>query len=289
MNTNENKFNFWGYIGKLGVLVALIWGVIQIFDYFSGEDDYKVVTSGKISYYEVSPNQKKAFNDYKNYKSIIKTLVENKIPINSSDQNELLKCIEENNDRYRTVKDKYEFNLKYSDNTNIEEFNEMWTFSIKNKSNKPLEDISLELPFGGYYKVILPNNNIKNGTFSNKIEIEDLKPSYDAVIMCWRNSYFASINNVRDAHDQEKTRFTHKYGWFSINYPVEATGIYAWNKRNDDIPLFIFIFISITIIAIPFLYYVDKQEKKKKKAEAEEKEKEKSVVPTKTNNIKRKR
>jgi len=280
MNTNENKSNIWGNIGKLGVLVTLIWGVIQIFEYFSGENDYKVVASGKISYYEVSPNQKEAFNDYKKFKLITKTLVDNEIPINTSDLNELLKYIEGNNVKYGILKSEYEYN-KYSDN-NIEEYNEIWTFSIKNNSNKPLEEISLELPFNGYYKVILPNNNIKNGTFSNKVEIGDLKPSYDAIIMCWRNSYSASITDAMYTYDQEKTRFTHKYGWFSIDYPIEATGIYAWFKRNDNIYFFIFIFI-ITILAIPYLYYMDKQEKKK------EKEEEKEITPRKANKIKRKR
>ena len=34
MTDKKKDPTFWGYIGKAGVIVALIWGAIQIYSYF---------------------------------------------------------------------------------------------------------------------------------------------------------------------------------------------------------------------------------------------------------------
>ena len=65
--------------------------------------------------------------------------------------------------------------------------------------------------------------------------------------------------------DEEKSRFTHKNGWFSINYPVEVSGLYAWNKKNNNMPLmFLIIFIIFILIISKEVGEVAGIEKQKK-------------------------
>jgi hypothetical protein len=120
----------------------------------------------------------------------------------------------------------------------------MWKFSIKNEGDKPFEELSLEVPFDGFCKIEYPNNKIQCQKFNNKIEIGVLNPTYVVKVICWRQVYSILLSES----DENKTRFTHKYGWYPIKYPIYTTkGIYAWFIKYD------FIIFSVFLWLIGFL------------------------------------
>lgn len=235
----------WSYVGKAGVLVALIWGVIQIFNYFFKTGEYEATANGSHGFYETSPIHNEAYLKNAEYKALVRTIIEKEGSLKSYNLDTLLKNLRANNrSSEKLYFDMYLNELGMSPYER-KEYNSLWTFRIKNSGNKPLEELALELPFDGVFKVVLPGNVIRTNSFSNKIDIEELRPSYEANIYCWTNASMAFIED-----DEEKSRFTHKNGSFSITYPVEVTGIYAWNKKNYDTPLL----IGLGILAFLFLF-----------------------------------
>jgi hypothetical protein len=260
--------SFWGYIGKAGVIVGLIWGGIQIFNYFFKAGEYESVAKGNHSFYETSPLHNEAYLKSTEYKALVRTIIEKEGALKDYNLDTLLlKLKGSNNSNEKAYFDMYLHEQGIFAYTN-QEYSSIWTFSIKNTGNKPLEELALELPFDGTYKIILPNNVIKSNSFSNKIEIGELRPSYEANVYCWTKN-----SRTFTEDDEEKSRFTHKNGWFSISYPVEVTGVYAWNKKLNDIPLTIGLGILAFLFMIVYAYgEVTGSKKPKEKIDEEAKE-----------------
>lgn len=246
-NSENSKKDIWSYLGKIGMLVALIWGIIQIFNYFSKNKDFDAEVNGNHSFYETSPKHRIAFTNANEYKALVKTIISREGNLKTYELDTLLQKIKSDNKSILH----YELRNNLSElgfNEYEKEYNEIWTFSIKNTGDKPLEELALELPFNGSYKVILPNNVILEGDFKNKILVGELRPSYEANVVVWTSSY--SSYTSTSFEDEDKSRFTHKFGWFSIKYPVEVKGIYAWNKKYDDAPL---MFAAMIILMLIFI------------------------------------
>jgi hypothetical protein len=68
MTEKKVDSSFWGYIGKAGVLVALVWGGIQIFNYFFKTGEYEATAKGNHSFYETSPLHNEAYLKSAEYK-----------------------------------------------------------------------------------------------------------------------------------------------------------------------------------------------------------------------------
>jgi hypothetical protein len=265
MSTENNSSPFWGYIGKFGIVVALVWGVIQIYNYFFKTEDYEADTKGSHSFYETSPIHKTAYKNAIEYKALVKAIIEKNGTLKNYELDSLISKVKKGKDA--TLKSNFEYYknqaTNYS-NDDTDNYNEIWFFTIKNTGHKPLEELALELPFEGSYKVVLPNNISKVNSFKNKVIVGELRPSYEVTIVCWSDSYsFYSIEN------EDLSRFTHKYGWFGINYPVQVDGIYAWNKKYNDFPL---ILIACVIGLLIFFLGVNAQYNHAKK-QLEEKDK----------------
>jgi len=65
-------------------------------------------------------------------------------------------------------------------------YNSYWTFTLENKANSRIENVTLILPFSGYYEFISEESKtISSGTYENKIDIGNLKPSNVAFIRVW--------------------------------------------------------------------------------------------------------
>lgn len=244
MSKENTSSDLWSIIGKLGIIVALVWGAIQIYNYLFKTEDYQVEVAGSHSFYETSPVHNKAYKNAIEYKALVKAIIERDGNLKTFELDTLVSKVKKGKDH--TLKSSFEYyksEVSNQEGSDIFNFNEIWYFTIKNTGHKPLEELSLELPFEGSYKVKLPNDVSKVNSFKNKIEIGELRPSYEATITCWSNNYsFYSEEN------EEKSRFTHKYGWFSIKYPVQVTGLYAWNKKYDDFPLLLVgIILAISI------------------------------------------
>ena len=230
----------WVYIGKTGVLITIFWGIIQIYNYFSPASGYKAITKGNHVFYETSPLHMDNYIKSFEYRALVKTIIQNEGSLKNYDLDSLLLRYKDSNDFTANY---YFLNV----NSWETQFKTIWTFSIKNVGNRPLEEVALEIPFEGLYKVSLPNNVTKQGNFKNQVEIGGLKPSYEAQIICWTTSDLRGLDSY-----EEKSRFTHKYGWFNISYPIEVNGLIAWDQRKNHAPFVWFLYILSILFLIVF-------------------------------------
>lgn len=258
---NKKNIDVWGWIGRIGAIVGIIWGGIQIYTYTIKTDDYDAEAKGLHSFYETSPKYKNAYQKVKDYKALVKSIVSNEGSLKNHELDTLLAKIKKENKSSELRKDFEFYSLienRYEDNDS-----EIWSFSIKNKGIKPFEELALELPFEGTYKVIYPDNYIKEGEFKNKIDIGELRPSYEVKVVCWVESVHSYIS-FRSIQNEEKSRFTHKYGWFSIEYPIEIEkGFISFNQKYDYFPLVLMItLISIITYILGIYSKVDNKSKK---------------------------
>lgn len=244
--TAENKSTnrFWGSLGKAGMLIGLIWGGIQIFSYVFKLDEYEVKVQGKHSFYKTAPILLDGYENSIKYKAIVKTVIESDGSLKNYQLDTLFSEIS-NNFKYYTYDVNFRSYYPVKDFSWDGDYNSAWEFKITNTGNKPLEELALELPFSGYYAVSFPNDVIKSGFFSNKINLGELRPSYEINIICW-----SSANYSYPEGDEEKSRFTHKNGWFRIEYPLQASTLDAWNQRNHNLPFLILIFMITFIVII---------------------------------------
>lgn len=245
---NEKKDSpFWSLIGKAGVLVALVWGGLQIYSYLFKTKDFEAIATGRHSGYSTSPVHVNAYQKSAEYKAFVKAIIERDGALKDYHLDSLLN----NFKRSTNVRDRLDYEM-FHDNLNVgynNDYKSLWTFQVKNNGNNPLQELALELPFKGFCRIILPTGVVKDTFFLNKIDVGELRPSYEITVVCW--SDFENYGyGMEDA--ESKSRFTHKNGWFSISYPIEVTGIYAWNKRNMDMPLVILCVIIVFAFMILF-------------------------------------
>ena len=258
----KKETKVWGIFGKASLLVAFVWGLIQVYNYFFKSPEFSATIVGNHCVYETSPIHIDALQRKYEYEALIKTT-------NISQKDNIDSLL--NRTRIGNAKSTFEYNLiLVSGNHWDSEFNSLWTIKIKNSGNKPLEEVAIELPFEGIYKIILPNNVLKTDKFKNSIVLGDLRPSYEAIAYCWVKTY---SGNYFEA-DEEKSRVTHKNGWFNISYPVEVTGIVAWNKKNYNTPvligLLLFFFIVMMSFALGEIKGIKKAQKKNEQIEEPE-------------------
>jgi hypothetical protein len=263
MTDAKKEIGIWAWIGRAGVVVALIWGSIQVYNYFYRTPDYKGKASGKHTYYETSPQHLDGYIKSNQYKAAVKKVIEEGGSIKNPDLDSLYLKVTE------SLRSKYGYDVITNQSWG-DDFRALWTFNVKNVGNKPLDSLVLEVPFEGIYKIILPNNYTKSGNFKNRIAIGELRPSYDAQVFCWTGTSYDPKS------DEEKSRVNHTDGWFPIDYPIEVRGIIAWNDRNDDMPLLILLFILFIafIVAVSIgASFGERIYKKRLESEAAEKEK----------------
>lgn len=261
----KNSNGIWGALGKAGVLVGLVWGGIQIYNNFFKIDDFEAESNGRHSSYSTPPILLKGFNANIDHQAIVKTIIDEDGALKKYDYIALKKLVQKD---YRYLSYSENYNKLYPFNESWQgDYNSIWTFKIKNIGNKPLEELALELPFNGYYKINFPDNTTKEDSFSNKINLKELRPSYELFVTCWTDAESYDIES-----DEEKSRFTHKNGWSSISYPVETEGLYAWNIRNRGNPLFIFGVFVLFIFIITYAFGEAAGRKKQKDEQENAKE-----------------
>jgi hypothetical protein len=251
---DSKQGKFWVLLGKAGALLTFIWLIIQMVTYFSKPKEYKLEVSGNHYIYKTPDSYLAIMNEYNKIKSLDKSYVEsvnkNSLPI--SDLIRFEKSAEA--DKNYIFKSRIEnYTSEYGRIIKWESYNEIWTFNIENTGAKPVEDLLVEIPFKGFYEVNKQKGNSTKGVFDNRIQIGTLAPGYSVSITTWVDDMYST----EPEFNEEKTRITHKYGWQSINYPVKADGIIAWNIKNGNNPLIVLIFIIIIIIAFAFGVGVD--------------------------------
>lgn len=291
MTQSKDPKNFWSIIGKLALVLSISWILIQMYNNFLKRPDYAFDANGNHSVFELPNDLKMTLNEYINILAIDSALVENDNKLVKDPISSLAKLIQNQN-----YQGKLGINYKIPHYKNLfeakkvfHEYKSYWWFTLTNTGNKPLEDLTLELPFDGFFLINLKNENDISGYYRQQIKIGELKPSYSVTIKVW------SVNEFDSSYpewDEEKTRFTHKYGWQKIEYPKEVMGVLAWNSKNNNFPLFIFIFVLLILFVIIFALgaeygpKITEKEKKRKLKELEELEKLKAEEGGKTSSSK---
>lgn len=267
----------WSIIGKITALLTLLWITIQLYNYFTFNNEYKIYAYGKYSEFIIPNDYLKLLDDYKTLIALDKAYVENLDSKGAGIKglNEYLKS-EDKKDYFDISFNSYLINDRH---INITEYSSVFNYFIENNGNKPIEDLVLEIPFSGYFHINRKKGSFSEGNFSKHIEIGTLLPGYSININLWSKSLF-----LFSEYEEGKTRITHKYGCEKIKYPIEVQGLLAWNIRNHNFPLIIVSIFILLSIYIAFLLGVDygpsikKKEKERKIREVEELEQLKKEV-----------
>lgn len=291
MTKSKDSRNFWSIIGKTALVLTIVWILIQMFNNFIKEPDYKLDANGNYARFQIPNDYNKVINEYVNILAIDSAIVENKDK-NTFESISYLKEISNNESILKEIGIDYKipyYSSVFRERLNIPVYKSYWWFSVTNTGSKPLEDLVLELPFNGYYSLNMTDKANYSSKYSQRIKIGELKPSYSAQIKVWSKDDVS----LYPEFDEEKTRFTHKFGWDKIDYPKEVNGILAWNIKNDNFPLLIFSFLLIILLFVAFGLGIDyapkyvEKEKKRKLKELEELEKLKKEDKESQNNEKK--
>lgn len=243
---NKNESKIWIYVGKLGVLVAIIWGIIQIINFIVKSPEYSAEIQCRHNSYETSPWHFETIHSILEYKAVLYLLNKKGGILNNLDIDSLIDSYKDK----RNIKDKHEYDLilsQMSDDVS-RDYNEMWIFNIKNNGNKSLEDLVLEFPYKGYYKLSISSKIMKSTYFEKKIEVGDIRPSNETEIYCWTNHEKPITEN-----EESNIKFTHKNGVCEVSYPIEVSGIYAWFNKNNGYSIFFVILITLLLNMFYFL------------------------------------
>lgn len=234
----------WGWIGKIGALVALIWGIIQIITTALKVEEYEAEAKGNHTFYATSPVLHDCYTKNVDYRAIVKTIIKEQGALKDFHLDTLIwKYSKKENTNFGY----YQFKYRDKSLKSTGDYKEIWTFTIKNTGTKPIEELALELPFDGYYETTFPNKEIKSKNFKNRIELGELRPSYDITVYCWTEDelYYPE-------QGEAKTRFTHKNGWFPVSFAAQADGIYVWLMKYSDIVIFCTLVFLVVLFAVAF-------------------------------------
>jgi hypothetical protein len=278
----KDKFSIWGLIGKTAAFLSLIWVSVQLFNYFFHKD-FKLNAIGTVSEFLLPNDIITELNKVGDYELFLKACDLLNVPL--TEKTLVNKKI--NVDLYQLENDR-----RYPNpSKNIANYSYIWWYTIINNGNKPVEDIQLELPFDGYFKITY-SDSIKYGRFKNKVKLFTLYPGQNIKIILWQTFDYNSLSD-----DKEKSRITHKNGITQIGYSIEKRGFWAWNERTYGTPLFVLIVLFLFLLVISFVLGADLgpkieiwnketkikelQERKKLESDLEAEAKEKKDLPAK--------
>lgn len=126
--------------------------------------------------------------------------------------------------------------------TQLNNLQSIWKFSITNKDPKEVSGAVLELPFSGYYKLIKKSGEPVFSEFQNKIQIDTLDPLKETSIVVWSTS-------KPNPDDETKTRLIFGTGTVAVDYPMKVDGFWAWLIRSKH-------FISLFLLVLTLRYLI---------------------------------
>jgi len=224
---------FFGWVGKFSLIVALIWGLIQIFSFFSASD-YSITVDGEHSFWELPESFKRELVDLKY--SVIYDSLETLLPI-----------IGDEKKRKKTARSLYEYFHSQIDSAFDYDFRyvrSIWSFKLRNEGKKEIKDLRLELPFDGFYNLKGSGEGPISSKFSKNIKVGDLRPSNEYYVTVWSEQ-------TSESFYENDTRVTYENGIITIRYPAKVTGLLAWFARNKEF-LLLFPFVVALVLGVFF-------------------------------------
>ena len=263
------SLNFWSAFGKLAVLVGFFWTATQIFNWITDDSGFDFTVTGNHSKYRLAPKHVELMGKYEDAVLYDKAYREeiNSTGLSLNKQTNFSK--ETTNPDYL---ENYRYNKQYSPIFSETEYNYTWEFHIENNGKQPLEELNLETPFEGSFRVSDKDGVEITGVFNKSIGLPDLLPGYKLGVRVWTNEVVGY-----NVYSEEKTRITHKYGYKPVSYSKKVNGLMKWVVNNDivyllSVPVLIILFMLTFQAGINYYPKYEKQEKERKIKELKEQE-----------------
>lgn len=98
-------------------------------------------------------------------------------------------------------------------------YNSYWIFSLENKAGRKIENVTLVLPFSGYYEYSSEESEtIASGVYENKIDLGDLKPSNVALVRVWSTESAIIIKNKPYFRSSDYPKITFDNGFKPVKF-----------------------------------------------------------------------
>ncbi|MFD1000288.1 hypothetical protein ACFQ21_13275 [Ohtaekwangia kribbensis] len=254
---SESKINIWTVLGKITAVLSVIWVSTQLYNNYV-KKEYVVTAIGNHSPFYLPGDLDVVIKNSLESVALRKYLDIGSEKLDRKISNKIQSKIKKmQTDIFSSEEQNFEFEISRISETVGEtktKYGMYWWFTVTNTGQKELEELVLELPFEGYFVASGTNFN-KTGNFKNRIEIGDFAVKQQILVQVWQlNDY--SINFAVD-QNIEQSRLTHKSGWQKIDYPVQMTGIVAWNENNDNFPLY----LTVLIMMISYVFVFSLGEK----------------------------
>ncbi|MBA9073885.1 hypothetical protein GGR22_002052 [Flavobacterium gossypii] len=235
---SENlKFKPLEVIGLISVLISIVIGSIDLYDRFA-ED---VIAEGTVSSYQSPPFLLNGYRNSKAYFTTLKTIARDKKIVSQKEIDSLIKDSE--------IRSRTSFNIDDTMSLIVSRGNDyrsFWVFTIKNDSDKPLEDLVLLTDLNGFCKTDYPFKKSSFHSFSSSIKLGELNPSYEIIVICWSDDNYN--NNFLD---YKKIRLTHKNGSVDVSFPNEKG---KFMRTLSSIPIYIYAVVTILLIILIFKF-----------------------------------
>jgi hypothetical protein len=240
----KTTLNFWSFLGKFSLFITLLWTTWQIYSSIS-TNAYEFEATGKHFKYRPPNDYYDLIKDYETTLLLDKAY-RDEINSKGLSVNKLIDYAGKTENK--EFLESYDYHKKWTKLIDIPIYNYTWEFQIDNSGSNPLEELIIETPFDGYYRISRENEDDVHGTFSKNIPIEKLNPGYSVGIRIWIHDTYG-IN----VYDEEKTRVTHKFGFKQISYPTEVKGFSKWLISDYEFPIFLKIIILLFLFFLTFI------------------------------------
>lgn len=229
-----NDKGAWAWFGKIAAVLAVIWLVIQIFNYFSTKD-VKIVAEGEYSPFSLPDNifdqmsrMEPQLDDIAQIEKLLPEKLENRSALASNIYNSI-------------------FKERFSNLLKISSVNSIWSFNITNEGSKEAVDLKLIFPSVGYYRLYKSGGeHFEAVRFNDIIPIGNLRPSESVELSVWANNFPALDPETRDI------RITYPDGVAYISYPAKIKGWLAniFNISIEHILYFVQALLLFSLFAL---------------------------------------
>jgi hypothetical protein len=247
---SEKKPGLWSLLGKITAILSVIWVATQLYNNFIRKE-YSVSAIGNNSPFYLPSDFDVILKGSTENAALKKFLGIEKEKLDRQIWKKIQGRIKKKQEETFSPEGiDFEFSLSQVSET-VEaiknKYGRYWWYTITNAGQKELEGLVLDLSFDGYFIAKGTNYN-KFGSFKNRIELGNFGVQQQILVQVWQlNDSFFDLSEKKDL-----SRLIHKNGWQKIEYPAQVTGLIAWNKDNDDLPLYFGVLILIISYIVVF-------------------------------------
>ena len=249
----------WSWVRNISTLVVLTYTFVQLVNALLPTSEYDIVAYGDCVQLAFPDSFYQELDDLRN--SIDADKIAEILPITDEDKEEEwynlpFSWIMRDYSRSMlasTVTDYMRDNYPFTLEAQLNRLHSIWWFTIKNEGTKEVNDLTLELPFDGLFRIERSGEVPFFSDFEKNIQIGSLRPSREIRIIVWSKqdvSYPWRLQSIKN-----ETRITHPNGIIDITYPEKVTGVLAWlartiGFRGSFLGLLILTFVSLGLLGI---------------------------------------